>query len=60
MLRGDGQELDSNLWQLLHMKADDDPNLAEWLKRKEFLFTPVLIMASISIPAEKIMLLPMS
>ena len=38
-MRGDVQELDGNLQQLLHMKADDDPNLEEWLKRKEFVHT---------------------
>ena len=38
-LRGDGQEFDGNLRHMLHMKADDDPHLAEWLKRKEFVHT---------------------
>ena len=34
-LRGDGTETDGNLQQLLKMKAKEDPNLAEWLRRKE-------------------------
>ena len=34
-IRGDGNESDGNLQQLLRMKAEEDPNLSEWLKRKE-------------------------
>ena len=33
-LRGGGDGLDRNLYQLL-LKAEHDPNLAEWLQRKE-------------------------
>ena len=33
-IRGDGTE-DSNLHRLLKMKAEEDSNLLEWLKRKE-------------------------
>ena len=38
-IRGDGDESDGNLKQLLQMKAEEDPNLAEWLKRKENVYT---------------------
>ncbi len=38
-MRGDGDESDGNLQQLLRMKAEEDPNLAEWLKRKENVYT---------------------
>ena len=38
-LRGDGTETDGNLQQLLKMKAKEDPNLAEWLRRKENVYT---------------------
>ena len=38
-IRGDGTETDSNLQQLLKMKADEDSNLTEWLKRKENVYT---------------------
>ena len=38
-LRGDGDESNGNLKQLLRMKAEEDPNLAEWLKRKENVYT---------------------
>ena len=31
-LRGGGDGLDGNLHQLLLMKAEQDPNLAEWLQ----------------------------
>ena len=34
-LRGDGTKADGNLQQLLKMKAKEDHNLAEWLRRKE-------------------------
>ena len=34
-MTGDGNECDGNVQQLLCMKAADNPNLAEWLKRKE-------------------------
>lgn len=34
-MRGDKDEADGNLKQLLRMKSKEDPNLAEWLKRKE-------------------------
>ena len=36
-MRGDGDESDGNLQQLLRMKAADD--LADWLKRKENVYT---------------------
>ena len=38
-IRGDGNESDGNFQQLLQMKAMDDPNLAEWLRRKENVYT---------------------
>ena len=38
-LRGDGTECDSNFQQLLRLKASDDNNLADWLKRKENVYT---------------------
>lgn len=38
-MRGDGNISDGNLQQLLQMKAEEDPNLAEWLKRKEDVYT---------------------
>ena len=38
-IRGDGTETDSNLQQLLKMKAEEDSNLTEWLKRKENVYT---------------------
>ena len=39
ILRGDGTEYDSNFQQLLCLKARDDSNLADWLKRKENVYT---------------------
>lgn len=38
-LRGDGCERDGNLTQLLLMKAESDPSLSEWMKRKENVYT---------------------
>ena len=38
-IRGDGNELDGNFQQLLRMKAMDNPNLAEWLRQKENVYT---------------------
>ena len=38
-MRGDGNESDGNLQQLLQMNAKEDPNLAQWLKRKEDVYT---------------------
>ena len=38
-MRGGGDEADSNLKQLFRMKAEEDPNLAEWLKQKENVYT---------------------
>ena len=38
-LRGDNDETDSNFKQLLLMKAENDPNLALWLHRKENVYT---------------------
>ena len=38
-LRGNKDESDSNLHQLLSMKARDDTNLLEWLRRKENVYT---------------------
>lgn len=34
-----GDEADGNLKQLLQMKAEGYPSLAEWLKRKENVYT---------------------
>ena len=38
-IRGDGNEIDGNFKQLLCMKAQEDSNLAGWLKRKENVYT---------------------
>ena len=38
-LRGSGDGLDGNLHWLLVMKAEQDPNLEEWLQRKENVYT---------------------
>ena len=38
-LRGDGTECDSNFQQLLRLKGSDDSNLADWLNRKENVYT---------------------
>ena len=38
-LRGDGNEKDGNLIQLLLMKAKQDKNLSQWMKRKENFYT---------------------
>ena len=38
-IRGDGKEVDGNFQQLLRMKAEEDPKLARWLKRKEDVYT---------------------
>ena len=46
-VRGDGNELDGNFQQLLLMKAEDDPNLAEWLQRKENVYTSPAIQNEI-------------
>ena len=39
VLKGGGDGLDGNLHQLLLMKAEQDPNLAEWLQRKGNVYT---------------------
>ena len=39
VIRGDGNKSDSNLNHLLQMKAEEHQNLAEWLKRKENVYT---------------------
>ena len=46
-LRGTNDETDSNFSQLLSMKANDDPNLASWLKRKENVYTSATIQNEI-------------
>ena len=33
-VRGDGAESNSNFRQLLHLRAEDNPSIVEWLKRK--------------------------
>ena len=38
-LRGDGDESDGNFQQLLRMKAEEDPDLAQWMTRKENVYT---------------------
>ena len=38
-LRGDGNEKDGNLIQLLLMKAKQDKNLSQWMKRKKDVYT---------------------
>ena len=38
-LRGDGTEADGNLQQLLKMQVKEDHNLAEWLRRKDNVYT---------------------
>ena len=37
--RGDRNDEDSNFLQLLQLKAEDDPDLLEWLKRKTSKYT---------------------
>ena len=39
VLRGDKNDEDSNFLQLLRLKAEDDPYLLEWLKRKTNKYT---------------------
>ena len=39
LIRGDGNESDRNFQQLLQLKAEEDPNLVEWLRRKENVYT---------------------
>ena len=46
-LRGDKDEIDSNFKQLLLLKAESDPILAQWLKRKENLYTSATIQNEI-------------
>ncbi len=41
--RGDKEEYDSNVIQLLRMKAESDSILSEWLKRKENVYTSPVI-----------------
>lgn len=38
-LQGDGNDEDSNFLQLLRFKAEDDPDLLEWLKQKTNKYT---------------------
>lgn len=38
-IRGDGDESDSNLNQLLQLKSESDPNLVAWLKQNENVYT---------------------
>lgn len=38
-LRGDEDESDGNLQQILKLRAKDDSNLAQWLKRKQNVYT---------------------
>ena len=40
--RGDDDEIDSNVKQIVNMKAEDDPALKKWLQNK-IIFTQVLI-----------------
>ena len=46
-LRGSGDEADSNFMQLLYLKADEDPNLSTWLKRKDNVYTSATIQNEI-------------
>lgn len=46
-LRGNRDERDSKFMQLLRMKAERDPNLLEWLKRKENVYTSPIIQNEI-------------
>ena len=46
-LRGDGDESDCNLKQLLYMKSEEDPNLKKWLKRKDNVYTSPCIQNEI-------------
>ena len=39
--------MNDNFQQLLQMKAEDDPNLAEWLRRKENVYTSPAIQNEI-------------
>ena len=48
-LRGDKDESDSNFMQLLLLKAELDPILAQWLKRKENVYTSATIQNEIKI-----------
>ena len=41
--RGDGDESDGNLQQLLCLQSEKDPSLARWLKRKENVYTSLQI-----------------
>ena len=41
--RGDKNECDSNIIQLLKMKAEQDQILAEWLKQKENVYVSATI-----------------
>ena len=38
-VRGDGAESNSNFMQLLHLRAEDNPSIVEWLKRKNDTYT---------------------
>ena len=45
-LRGDWRateksEVDSNFYQLLKLRCDDDPSIVEWLQKKKSKFTSV-------------------
>jgi hypothetical protein len=50
-LRGDKDESDSNFMQLLLLKAELDPILAQWLKRKENVYTSATIQLVLVMPA---------
>ena len=39
--------MNDNFQQLLQMKAKDDPNIAEWLRRKENVYTSPAIQNEI-------------
>ena len=46
-LRVDGSENDGNLIQLLFMKAEQDKNLSQWMKRKQNVYTSTEIQNEI-------------
>ena len=47
-IRGDRVEKDSNFSQLLSVKSQEDPNLAEWLKRKVNVYTTLVLIFKMS------------
>ena len=46
-LRGDGDEENSNFTQLVHLRAEDNPELLEWIKKKKDKYTSPMIQNEI-------------